>query len=248
MAQLKNHIQSVLDVAESTNSPIRKEFFQRYRKNDPSLGKFITVEGLDMAGKTTNTPFIVECLQKLGYSVAQTREPGGSPLGEEIRSLILNNKSDPYTELILFNAARNEHLVKSIFPALLAGKMVVSDRFADSLMAYQGFGRRLYELVELFDRIVCEDFEPDLTFFFTVDKDVAQQRMVARGIEVNYMDTESQDFKARVEAGYEYQYRLDQEKPIPLQRIIKIDGNNSIGQIQSDLQSHILNTLSRLAS
>lgn len=131
-------------------------------------GKFITLEGIDGAGKSTQLEFVVAWLQEKGVSVVVTREPGGTLLGEQLRSILLDNSTvmHPETEALLMFASRREHLDKVIAPALEQGKYVVSDRFTDASFAYQGGGRGVnWEKIGILESWVQGDLQPDLTLF-----------------------------------------------------------------------------------
>jgi dTMP kinase len=147
-------------------------------------GKFITFEGIDGAGKTTHLDWFRQRLEaKLepgGHRVAMTREPGGTPLGETLRGILLNQPMDLETEALLMFAARREHLAQVIEPALSRGDWVLSDRFTDATFAYQGGGRGLpRDKLEALERWVQGGFQPDLTVLFDVPTDTASQRRSA---------------------------------------------------------------------
>jgi dTMP kinase len=148
-------------------------------------GKFITLEGGEGAGKSTQAKLLSAFLRSKGIDVVQTREVGGSPSAEAIRELWLAQKDsywDPLTELLLIMAARREHLVNTIFPALSRGAWVVCDRFADSTRAYQGIGLGLgLDVVEEIYRSIAPDFEPDLTLLLDLPVNLGLSRMTARG-------------------------------------------------------------------
>ncbi|MDD3371810.1 MAG: dTMP kinase [Alphaproteobacteria bacterium] len=148
-------------------------------------GKFITLEGGEGAGKSTQTKLLADFLRRKGLKVIETREVGGSPSAEAIRDLWLAQKDkywDPLTELLLIMAARREHLVKTVFPALSEGAWVVCDRFADSTRAYQGIGLGLgLEPVENVYKLIAPDFEPDLTLLLDLPVETGLARMESRG-------------------------------------------------------------------
>ena len=148
-------------------------------------GKFITLEGGEGAGKSTQVKLLGDFLRGKGIEVVQTREVGGSPSAEAIRELwLLKGEGywDAYSELLLIMAARREHLTKKIFPALARGAWVISDRFADSTRAYQGIGLGLgLETVEELYRRIAPDFEPDLTLLLDLSVEAGLSRMTARG-------------------------------------------------------------------
>jgi len=130
-------------------------------------GRFITLEGIDGAGKSTHLPILVEFLKHRGYSVLLTREPGGTPLGESLRELLLTRSMDSETETLLMFAARKEHLTQCILPAIEIGTWVVCDRFTDASFAYQGGGRGVaLDKLTALEQWVHPDFQPDLTLLF----------------------------------------------------------------------------------
>jgi dTMP kinase len=144
------------------------------------LGKFITFEGIDGAGKSTHLAFVADLLKASGKSVVVTREPGGTPLGEKLRELLLHEKMHLETEALLMFAARREHLAQVIEPALARGDWVISDRFTDASFAYQGGGRKLARnKLEALEQWVHPYLQPDLTLLFDVPLDVARARLDA---------------------------------------------------------------------
>lgn len=166
-------------------------------------GKFITLEGLDGAGKTTHLDWLVATLRSRGRTVVQTREPGGTPLGEKLRQLLLNDAMHLETEALLMFAARREHLAEVIEPALSRGDWVVSDRFTDASFAYQGGGRGLsIEKLKVLEDWVQGDLRPDLTLMFDVSTEVALGRMLNAGRELDRFEREKVDFFQRVRDAY----------------------------------------------
>jgi len=151
-----------------------------------SKGKFIVIEGIDGCGKTTQINELSKWLPnsgliKQGLKTIKTREPGGSALGEEIRNIILNNNLEqnpsPLTELLLYSADRAEHVAKVITPALQKGNWVISDRFADSTLAYQGYGRNInLEIIKTLEGIVCQGEKPDLTILLDISAEESIKR------------------------------------------------------------------------
>jgi len=163
-----------------------------------SLGKFITFEGGEGAGKTTQAELLAAALEKAGIETLQTREPGGTFGAEAIRDLVLEGTSDRWsgmTELLLMYAARLDHVEKLIKPALERGVWVISDRFADSSLAYQGHARGLgAKHVKAVHEAVMGGFEPDLTILFDMDPVLAQKRVETRGEDLTRFDAEGLDF------------------------------------------------------
>lgn len=192
------------------------------------LGKFITIEGTDGSGKTTVTKMLEEYLLNKGYKVITTREPGGVDVSEKIRNIILFEDIDPKTEALLFAASRREHIIKKIIPALSAGYVVLCDRFLDSSIAYQVFGRNLDEQNVLdINSFALEGLEPDLTLYFDVDINTGLSR-VSNRVENNNLDNEQNDFYIRVKKGYDYTSEKYQN------RVVKINANNDINTVFCD--------------
>lgn len=166
-------------------------------------GKFITFEGIDGAGKSTHIATVVDLLKARGLEVVATREPGGTPLGEKLRELLLHEPMHLETEALLMFAARREHLALVIEPALARGAWVVCDRFSDATYAYQGGGRGLdkAKFAEL-ERWVHGHLQPDLTFLFDLPPDVACERIARQGRELDKFEQERADFHWRVRQAY----------------------------------------------
>ena len=169
-----------------------------------SQGKFITLEGIDRAGKSTQLAWIADFLQGSGVNVVVTREPGGTLLGEELRALLLDSRltMHPETEALLMFAARREHLDKVIIPALARGDWVISDRFTDASFAYQG-GGRLVKITKLenLEQWTQGALQPDLTLYFDVPVELGQQRIA--GIKsADRFEKEQTEFFQRVRAAY----------------------------------------------
>jgi dTMP kinase len=168
-------------------------------------GLFITLEGGEGAGKTTHIPFIKSILQQAGHTVCVTREPGGTLLGESIRSLLLQPSEADIsadTELLLMFAARAEHLHQVIRPALQRGEVVLCDRFTDATFAYQGGGRGIaIEQIKILEQWVQHEFRPDLTLLFDVPVEIGMERAGKRS-ELDRFEQESRDFFERVRQSY----------------------------------------------
>jgi len=167
-------------------------------------GLFITIEGIECVGKSTNTKFISNYLNKRGIKNHQTREPGGTLFAEKIRNILLYKDSEnltPITELFLLFAARDANIQKVIKPALQDGKWVICDRFTDASFAYQGYGRELgYETVASIKEIVHADFDPDITFLLDAPLNVIKSR---RKLNANdRFESENDDFFNKVRNGY----------------------------------------------
>ncbi len=165
-------------------------------------GRFITFEGIDGAGKSTQIDVIEATLKARGLEVIRTREPGGTPLGEVIRKELLSVSMDPATETLLFFASRAEHIAQVIKPALNRGAWVLSDRFTDATYAYQVGGRGFpAHKVEELERWTQGDLQPDRTVLFDIDPKVAAQR-VAQARSMDRFEKESLDFFTRVRNAY----------------------------------------------
>ena len=190
-------------------------------------GKFITLEGIDGAGKSTQLAWIVDLLQQAGLQPVVTREPGGTPLGEQLRALLLDNASVMHaeTEALLMFAARREHLDKVILPSLTQGQWVISDRFTDASYAYQGGGRGLsQDKLKALEQWTLGTLQPDLTLYFDVQVELGQQR-VSRIKHRDRFEKEQADFFQRVRAAY-----LDRARQFP-QRIKIIDSSQSLEDV-----------------
>jgi len=165
-------------------------------------GRFISFEGLDGAGKSTHIAAAVDLLRRRGLTVVATREPGGTPIAEKIRSLLLAEPMDLATETLLMFAARQSHLTEVIKPALQRGDWVVCDRFTDATYAYQGGGRGVSgRRIEALESWVQEGLQPDLTLLFDLPFEVAQQRIGGER-QLDRFETEAADFHRRVRAAY----------------------------------------------
>lgn len=198
-------------------------------------GKFVTLEGVDGAGKSTHLDWIAGRFQAAGKKVLVTREPGGTPLGEELRKLLLAQPMHLETETLLMFAARREHLDKLILPALAAGKWVVSDRFTDATFAYQGGGRGLdLGRIETLEQWVHQGLQPDLTLVFDLSVEEGKRRRVAATSQPDRFEREDLDFFARVRAVY-----LARAERYP-QRIQLIDASQTIEDIRKSLENIIL--------
>lgn len=169
----------------------------------PQRGQFITFEGIDGAGKSTHIEHVIALLRGRGIAVRATREPGGTPLGEKLRELLLNEPMHLETEALLMFAARREHLAEVIEPALARGEWVVCDRFSDATYAYQGGGRGLDKAkFAVLENWVHGHLQPDLTFLFDLAPAVAGERISAQGRQLDRFEQERRDFHERVRAAY----------------------------------------------
>lgn len=197
-----------------------------------SQALFITLEGPEGAGKTTNRTWLAEQLEAMGHSLVLTREPGGTPLAEQIRDLLLDCHDEPVatdTELLLMFAARAQHLHQVIRPALEAGQIVLCDRFTDASYAYQGAGRGVPEQrIAQLEQFVQGDLRPDLTLLFDLPVEVGMQRAQARG-RLDRFEQEQQDFFQAVRQGYLQRAALEP------QRFIVLDASRPLVEVQQQL-------------
>ena len=195
-------------------------------------GRFITVEGIEGVGKSTNLSFVANELRRAGHAVVESREPGGTPLGEKIRELLLGPETRiaPLTELLLMFAARATHLDEVIRPALGSGKWVVCDRFTDASHAYQGGGRGLpAATIDTLATLVQGDLRPDLTLLLDAPLEVAQERQAGRGHRDRF-EQESAVFFGRVRKVY-----LDIATRDP-GRVRLIDAARPLAEVQEDIR------------
>ena len=196
-------------------------------------GLFISIEGPDGSGKSTQIEVLRKYFEKQGIDVLLTREPGGTPISEKIREIILDKnimEMDDMTEALLYAASRAQHVAEVIKPALAAGKIVICDRFIDSSIAYQGYGRELGDCVRVINEYAVRGCIPDMTFLMKMDPKVGKERISES--EQDRLEQEKLDFHRRVFDGYiEMEERFD--------RIIGIDAERSIDEISADIISHI---------
>ena len=187
---------------------------------------FITIEGPEGSGKTTATNKVIEELSKLGYNVVRTREPGGTPISEQIRNVILdkaNTAMDPRTEALLYAAARRQHLVEKVWPLAREGKIVICDRYIDSSLAYQGGARGLgiQNIIDI-NMFATENTWPDLTLLFDIEPELGLKRIAANASrEVNRLDLEKLDFHKKVRETF---LELAKDQP---NRFVIIDASKS---------------------
>lgn len=194
-------------------------------------GKFITLEGIDGAGKSTHLPWIADWLRARGHQVVVTREPGGTPLGEMLRDLLLSQSMHRETETLLMFAARREHIDKVIRPAMEKGHWVISDRFTDATFAYQGGGRGIpLAKLEVLEQWVQEGLEPDLTLLFDVPPEVSEARLALNATRDRF-EQEKRDFFARVREAY-----LARARACP-GRMRVVDGGRSVAAIRAELET-----------
>ena len=203
-------------------------------------GLFITFEGGEGAGKTTQIELLKKILEGQHKDVVLTREPGGSPGAEDLRQLVVKGdvaRWDPVSEAMIFCAARRDHLVKTIFPAIKQGKIVICDRFADSTMAYQGYGaetdkdrQKMIPMIETLYHFVAEDFKPDLTVFLDVPVEVGLARSRGRcGNDEQRFEDKKESYHRRVHEGF-----LDIVKNDP-ERFIVVDATQPANKVSQDI-------------
>ena len=204
-------------------------------------GYFITFEGIEKCGKTTQAELLVERLQKEGYQVVFTREPGGPPIAEKIRALILDpthTEMSRLTELFLYMASRAQHIDQLIRPHLQSGGIVLCDRFADSTRAYQGYGRGIdFNTIEELNRMATSGCVPDLTLLLDIPLEASLERQAQLLERPDRLENEAIDFYRQVRQGYlqraqKYQYRM-----------CTIDGTKGVEHIAQEIYSIVMERL-----
>lgn len=203
---------------------------------------FITFEGPEGSGKTTVAHSLVNQLEKDGYKVIYTREPGGIDIAEQIRSVILNTKNtkmDQITEALLYAAARRQHLVERVIPALNEGYIVICDRFIDSSLTYQGYARGIgIETIYQINQYAIEGWMPKITILFDIDPLEGLKRIqVDKQREVNRLDLEDEKFHQRVREGYQVVAKMYPE------RIKTIDASQSISSVYEEVYQLVCGAL-----
>lgn len=194
------------------------------------LGKFITLEGVDGAGKTSHIEFIKEYLTNLKFDFIMTREPGGTELGERLREILLHDEMTPKTETILMFAARNEHIEKVIRPGLMSGAIVISDRFTDASYAYQSGGKGVEdEVIDVLKDLVQKNLQPDLTFLFDLPVEVSIKRL-KKTRKLDKFEKEEKDFHENVRKKY---LMIAKNNP---KRFSVLNSEKSIDEIQSQIK------------
>ena len=194
-------------------------------------GKFITLEGLDGAGKSTHIPNIINILQARGCEVVSTREPGGTALGERLRELLLHEPMHAETETLLMFAARREHIAAVIRPALARGAYVLSDRFTDATYAYQcGAKGVLATKIQILEQWVQSELQPDITLLFDVPVEVSMQRLAATRVPDKF-EREDADFFSRIRQAY---LQRAQENPT---RFRVIDASVALTEVVANIEA-----------
>ena len=197
-------------------------------------GRFITLEGVDGAGKSTHIPWIAQRLREAGHSVVVTREPGGTPLAETLRGLVLAEPMDPLAETLLLFAARADHVRRIIAPALERGDWVVCDRFGDATIAYQGAGKGVpMSLIAQLAQSAQGPLRPDRTLVFDCAYEVSRERLRSAGRAPDRFEAEGRAFFERVRSAYA---KLAQDEP---GRVKLVDGAGSIEQIRKTLERQL---------
>lgn len=208
------------------------------------IGKFITVEGVEGSGKSTNVHFIAERLRDSGVPLRVTREPGGTAFAEQVRQLVLDLRGesiDPLAETMLMFAARRQHLKDLIEPSLTRGEWVLSERFTDATLAYQGGGRGVDSWVlETLIEMVHPGFEPDLTIYLDLPIEVSLKRIQERDAQLDRIEMESKEFFAAVRIAY---LAMCENEP----RFRCVDGNRPLEEVQHDLSAILTRFLQELA-
>jgi dTMP kinase len=197
-----------------------------------SRGRFITLEGIDGAGKSTHLAGIADFLRGRGKDVVVTREPGGTPLGESLRALVLSQPMNVETEALLMFAARREHIAKVIVPALAVGRWVLSDRFTDATYAYQGAGRGMaVDKIAALEDWVQEGLQPDLTLVFDVPVEIARQRLAQSP--ADRFEREGAGFFERIRTGYLKRAATDSP------RVRVINSEKPLADVKKEVQNII---------
>jgi len=198
---------------------------------------FITLEGIEGVGKSTQTKFVANWLQTQGKEVVVTREPGGTPVAENIRGTLLQHWDEaiePATELLLLFAGRVQHIAQIIKPSLARGQCVVCDRFTDASYAYQGYGRGLsLDWIQSLEREVQQGLTPDITFLLDAPVAIGSERAQARNQKADRFEAEKQAFFEKVRQGY---LTLAHQQP---KRFRIIDASVSIEQVQMEMEKHL---------
>jgi dTMP kinase len=201
---------------------------------------FITLEGPEGSGKTSHTPYLRDYLQEAGYTVTCTREPGGTSIGDQIREILLNNINTdmhPRTEILLFQASRAQLVEQVITPRIAQGEIVLCDRYADSTIAYQGYGHQvdLEQLHSIVD-FATDGLKPDLSILLDLDVEIGLQRRQKDG-GVNRLDAFLLEFHQRVRAGY---HQMVKSEP---NRWVVVDANRAFEDVQREIRQIVMNRL-----
>ena len=194
-------------------------------------GLFITLEGGDGAGKSTQIRNIERFFRRKGLVVVHTREPGGTPISEKLRNILLDNENsemDPVTEMMIYAASRAQNVREKILPAIERGDIVICDRFVDSSVAYQAYGRQLGGMVEEVNRHATGGLVPDITFWMDIDPEAGKARAAKAG-DLDRLELEKMDFHYRVYEGYR---RIAEKDP---DRVKRIDAADTVDNIRNHI-------------
>ena len=194
-------------------------------------GLFITLEGGDGAGKSTQIRNIERFFQRKGLVVVHTREPGGTPISEKLRNILLDNENsemDPVTEMMIYAASRAQNVREKILPAIERGDIVICDRFVDSSVAYQAYDRQLGDMVEEVNRHATGGLVPDITFWMDIDPEAGKARAAKAG-DLDRLELEKMDFHYRVYEGYR---RIAEKDP---DRVKRIDAADTVDNIRDHI-------------
>lgn len=198
-------------------------------------GLFITLEGGDGAGKSTQIKNIKSFFEKKGLVVVHTREPGGTPISEKLRDILLdsnNREMEAVTEMLIYAAARAQHVRELVMPQLEKGSIVICDRFLDSSIAYQTYGRKLGDMVEIVNGYATDGLTPDLTFWMDIDPDAGKERVSKMG-DFDRLEMEERDFHYRVYDGYK---KIAENNP---ERVKRIDAMRSVEEISEEVVNYL---------
>ncbi|MBP3895563.1 MAG: dTMP kinase [Mogibacterium sp.] len=204
-------------------------------------GLFITLEGGDGAGKSTQIRNIESFFDKKGLVVVHTREPGGTAISEKLRDILLdsgNLEMHAVTEMLIYAASRAQHVRELVKPALEKGHIVICDRFLDSSIAYQAYGRGLGDMVDIVNSYATEGLTPDITFWMDIDPKEGKERVSKMG-DFDRLEMEQMDFHYKVYGGYK---ALSEKYP---GRIKRIDASKSVEEISEDIETHLIELCSR---
>lgn len=198
-------------------------------------GLFITLEGGDGAGKSTQIRNIGSFFEKKGLVVVHTREPGGTPISEKLREILLdsqNQEMKDVTEMLIYAASRAQHVRELVMPALEKGYIVVCDRFLDSSIAYQAYGRNLGDMVKSVNAFATDGISPDITFWMDIDPDIGKERVSKMG-DFDRLEMEAREFHYRVYDGYKAIAESDPN------RVKRIDATRSVDEISEEIKKHL---------
>jgi len=209
-----------------------------YKKTKENMkGKLITFEGIDYSGKTTQAKRLFNYLKRKGYKILLLREPGGEKVSEKIRQVLLSSRNtgmNPLTELLLYEAARAQLVSRVILPALRQGKLVICDRFYDSTLAYQGYGRSLdIKMIEYLNRVSVSGLKPDLTLLIDIPLNFFSKRMRRNNKKKDRIEKEKMDFYKRVRKGYLKIARKEKK------RFKVIDGSGEIEAVWREVKKSV---------